>query len=146
MKDQRINQRERDDARNPKQSQNARYRDEDVENNASNLTKIGGPRTESAFDVRMPETTSAQEVPQRITASRREKPYRGKTRGQVRVKTRLRCRASQGKYKVVNYVDKKHLEWKSSRRWDESGRTGPEGWRDTPRILESSSSRTRVST
>ena len=34
--------------------------------------------------------------------------------------------------KVVNYVDKKHLEWKSSRRWDESGRTGPEGWRDTP--------------
>ena len=29
---------------------------------------------------------------------------------------------------------------------DESGRTGPERWRDTPRILESSSSRTRIST
>ena len=72
-----------------------------------NKAKIGGPRTESAFDVRMPETTSAQEVPQRITASLREIPYRGKTRGQVRVKTRLRCRTSQGKYKVVNYVDKK---------------------------------------
>ena len=39
----------------------ARYRDVDEENKA----KIGGPRTESAFDVRMPETTSAQEVPQR---------------------------------------------------------------------------------
>ena len=76
-----------------------------------NKAKIGGPRTESAFDVRMPETTSAQEVPQRITASRRENPYSGKTRGQVRVKTRLRCRTSQGKYKVVNYVDKKHFEW-----------------------------------
>ena len=38
-------------------------------------------------------------------------PYRGKTRGQVRVKTRLRWRTSQGKYKVVNYVDKKNLEW-----------------------------------
>ena len=89
----------------------ARYRDEDEENKASNLAKIGGPRTENSFDVntrdtmRMPETTSAQEVPQRITASRRENPYRGKTRGQVRVKTRLRCRTSQGKYKVVNYVD-----------------------------------------
>ena len=32
----------------------------------------------------------------------RRTPYRGKTRGQVRVKTRLRCRTSQGKYKVVN--------------------------------------------
>ena len=38
-------------------------------------------------------------------------PYRGKTRGQVRVKTRLRCRTSQGKYKVMNYVDKTNLEW-----------------------------------
>ena len=44
----------------------ARYRDEDKENKA----KIGGPRTESAFDVRMPETTNAQEVPQRITAEK----------------------------------------------------------------------------
>ena len=54
----------------------ARYRDEDKENKA----KIGGPRTESASDVRMrmPETTSAQEVPQRITASRREKPIQRK--------------------------------------------------------------------
>ena len=83
----------------------ARYRNEE------NEAKFGGPRTESAFDVRMPETTSAQEDPQRITASRRENPYSGKTRGQVRVKTRLRCRTSQRKYKVVNYVDKKHLEW-----------------------------------
>ena len=87
----------------------ARYRDEDKENKA----KIGGPRTESAFDVRMPETTSAQEVPQRITASRRENPYSGKTRGQVRLKTRLRWRTSQGKYKVMNYVDKTNLEWNS---------------------------------
>ena len=47
----------------------------------------------------------------RITASRRENPYSGKIRGQVRVKTRLRCRTSQGKYKVMNYVDKTHLEW-----------------------------------
>ena len=85
----------------------ARYRDEDKETKA----KIGGPRTESAFDVRMPETTSAQEVPQRITASLREIPYRGKTRGQVRVKTRLRRRTSQGMYKVMNYVDKTRLEW-----------------------------------
>ena len=29
----------------------ARSRDEDEENKASNLAKIGGPRTESAFDV-----------------------------------------------------------------------------------------------
>ena len=85
----------------------ARYRDEDKETKA----KIGGPRTESAFDVRMPETTSAQEVPQRITASLREIPYREKTRGQVRVKTRLRRRTSQGMYKVMNYVDKTRLEW-----------------------------------
>ena len=41
----------------------------------------------------------------------RKTPYRRKTRGQVRVKTRLRCWTSQGKYKVVNYVDKKNLEW-----------------------------------
>ena len=27
------------------------------------------------------------------------------------MKTRLRCRTSRGKYKVVNYVDKKKLEW-----------------------------------
>ena len=27
------------------------------------------------------------------------------------MKTRLRCRTSHGKYKVVNYVDKKYLEW-----------------------------------
>ena len=27
------------------------------------------------------------------------------------MKTRLRCRTSQGKYKVVNHVDKKNLEW-----------------------------------
>ena len=60
-------------------------------------------------------TTSAQDVPQRITASRRENPYRGKTRGQVRVKTRLRCRTSQGKYKVVNHVDKKNVEWNTER-------------------------------
>ena len=27
------------------------------------------------------------------------------------MKTRLRCRTSQGKYKVMNYVDKTNLEW-----------------------------------
>ena len=27
------------------------------------------------------------------------------------MKTRLRCRTSQGKYKVVNYVGKTNLEW-----------------------------------
>ena len=27
------------------------------------------------------------------------------------MKTRLRCTTSQGKYKVVNYVGKKNLEW-----------------------------------
>ena len=27
------------------------------------------------------------------------------------MKTRLRCRTSQGKYKVMNYVDKTTLEW-----------------------------------
>ena len=106
MKDQRINQRERADVCNLTQSQNARYRDEDEENKASNLTKIGGPRTESAFDVRMPETTSAQEVPQRITASRRENP--STQRKNSRCENKVEMQDITRKYKVVN---KKILEW-----------------------------------
>ena len=64
--DQRWNENFQEDEAYQLTRETARYRDEDRENKA----KIGGPRTESAFDVRMPETTSAQEVPQRITASR----------------------------------------------------------------------------
>ena len=100
--DQRWNDNFQEDESVPSTRETARYRDEDKENKAKS-----GPRTESAFDVRMPETTSAQKVPQRVTASLREVPHKGKTRGPVRVKTRLRRRTSQGKYKVVNYVDKK---------------------------------------
>ena len=58
----------------------ARYRDEDEENKAKFEAKIRVCiRCEhKRYTMRMPETTSAQEVLQRITASRRAKPYREK--------------------------------------------------------------------
>ena len=64
----------------------ARYRDEDEEKKAKFEAKNRGCiRCEHKRDtMRMPEMTSAQEVPWRITASRRE--------GQVRTKTRMQCR------------------------------------------------------
>ena len=59
------------------------------------------------------------------------------------MKTRLRCRTSQGQYKAMNYVDKTNLEWNTElieamelEHMMSQGRTGPERWRDTPRILE----------
>ena len=52
------------------------------------------------------------------------------------------------KYEVGNYVGKPEMEHRShrdvgARACDESGSTGPERWRATPRISRSSSSRTR---
>ena len=47
---------------------------------SDSVKEVSRPRTEFAYTMRMSETTSAQEVPQRITASRREAPTQRKTR------------------------------------------------------------------
>ena len=61
--------------------------------------------------MRMPETTSAQEVPQKITASRREKPIQRKSSRTSSYENKVEMQDITRKYKDVNYVDKKHLEW-----------------------------------
>ena len=60
--------------------------------------------------MRMPETTSAQEVPQRITASRRENPTRRKNSRTSLDENKVEMQDITRKYKVVNYMDK-NLEW-----------------------------------
>ena len=80
-------------------------------------------------------------------------PYRGKTRGQVRVKNKVEMQGTTRKVQGRELrgqetfgVEHRSHRGDGARARDESGRTGPERWRDTPRILESSSSRTRIST
>ena len=88
--------------RHPGDSEN---RDEAEENKAKfeakNRVCIRGEHKRDT--TRMPETTSAQEVRQRTTASRRENTHGGRTRCEMQDITR--------KYKVVNDADEKNLEW-----------------------------------
>ena len=76
----------------------ARYRDEDEENKAKFEAKIRVCiRCEhKRYTMRMPETTSAQGSPTENHSFTASKTVQRKTRGQVRTKTRLRCRTSQG--------------------------------------------------
>ena len=59
----------------------------------------------------MPETTSAQEVPWRITASRRETPTQRKTRGQIPYEDKVEVLDTTREVQGRELREQENLEW-----------------------------------